>query len=168
MVKKIFLILCMTMLTEVATAGKVAIFDANIAIRLTQFAQNKFAAFEATPEFAKMKADFEGFNAELEILNKELNAKSMTWSEEEKKKHIEKMDIAAHNRKLAMQRIKAEENKLLKSVVDKYQPVLKETVENYMKKNGIDMALRPESVSVLLDKELDVTTAIAAELDKIK
>ncbi len=56
----------------------------------------------------------------------------------------------------------------MNAVVEKYQPVLKETVETYMKKNGFDMALAPDAISVLMDEKLDITAAIAAELDKVK
>lgn len=169
MLNKFIFTVALLATAQFSFAGKIVFFDAEEAIRRTQFAQQKEGAFEATPEYAKMKADFEGLTAELAILDKKRNANSMTWGEEEKAKHLAKMELIAKNRNLAMQRIKAEHNIVLKSIFDKYQPQLLDIVNKYMDENGIDFMLRRETIAVPpKDMKLDVTIAIAAELDKLK
>ncbi|MFL0803248.1 MAG: OmpH family outer membrane protein [Agarilytica sp.] len=168
MIKKTLLAVALIALAQVSFAAKIVVFDTNESIMRTQFAQQTLEAFESTPEFAKMKADYEGLTADLEILDKERSSKSMTWGEEDKKKHLAKMEGVAKERNVAMQRIKAEQNKVLKTIFDKYQPVLKAVVDKYMEEKNIDLMIKREAVAAALNDSIDVTQDIATELDKQK
>ncbi len=168
MLHRIILALGLLMVAQVSFAGKVVIFDPKEAILRTTFAQEKLQAFESTPEFAKMKAQFDSLNAEMEILNKELEKKSMTWGDEEKTAHRAKMEGVAQDRQLALQQIKAEQNNVLKEIFDKFQPKLQDVVNKFMESKGIDFMVRREAVAAVLNEKSDVTEAVAAELDKIK
>lgn len=170
MLKKVLLSIALTLIAQFSFAGKIGILDPNQAIFGTQYAQQQLAAFKSTPEFAKMKADFESFTASLEILDKERQTKSMTWGDEEKDAHRAKMEKVAENRQLALQWLKSEENKLMKAIVEKYQSQFREIVQKYMEENKIDMTLRPDAISSVLDSvepKLNITEEIAAELDKL-
>ncbi|MFL0809797.1 MAG: OmpH family outer membrane protein [Agarilytica sp.] len=171
MLNKLLIAVALGLVAQVSFAGKIAILDPNQAIFGTQFAQARLAGFKATPEFAKMKADYESFTASLEILDKERKTKSMTWGDEEKEAHRNKMEKVAENRQLALQWLKSEENKLMKTIVDKYQPNFREVVQKYMEENKIEFTLRPDAISSVLDSaeaKLNITDDIAAELDKLK
>ncbi len=168
MLHRLILAFALLMVAQVSFAGKVVIFDPKESILRTKFAQEKLQAFESTPEFAKMKAQIDSLTAEMEILNNEREKNGMTWGEEQTAAHRGKMEAAAKDRQVALQQIKAEQNKVLQEIFDKFQPSLQDVVNQFMKEKGIDFMVRREAVAAVLNEKSDVTQDVASELDKLK
>jgi len=167
MFNKILMVLSLVMVAQVASAGKVVVFDPEAAITNTKLSKKKFKALQAKPEFAQLIAQAESFKADSNVLLKEEQAKAMTWSIEERTEHKKKIEYIFADYKLVQQKIQAEHGAVAKSILDEMQPKLEQALNKIIESGDIDIVLNRKAV-FHAKPDTDITSQVTSELDKIK
>ena len=148
-------------------AEKVAVFDPQAAIGNTKMAQESGKKLNANPEYAKMIAQFESLNADLQQLNKEKESKGMTWSAEQVNAHNKKEQYILADRELVIKKIQAENAAASQQIMQELQPILQKVLQKIIESEGIDILIQKQAVAYA-SPGVDITDKITAELDKAK
>ena len=148
-------------------AGKIAVFDLQAAIGNTQQAQESEQKLNNNPEYAQLIAQLESLNADLKLLNKEREAKGMTWSAEQMAEHNKKEQYILADRQLAIKKIQAERAAVSEKIVQELQPKLQQVVQKVIEKEGIEILIQKQAVAYAAPA-VDITDKVTAELDKMK
>lgn len=164
--KKLCVALLAALFSVVAVAEtKVVIFNPQAAIMNTQIAKRQLDALEANADYAATKAKFESLRVELGNLEKDAQAKGMTWSDEQKADYRKKMEYKSADLKLAVEKLKAEKTAVMKQVmqalVPKAQTALKEIVDG----EGIGLVL-DSSVAHFATPATDITAKVTDKINK--
>lgn len=165
MFKKFIIICVVSLMSQMAFAGKIVVFDHEQAIVNTALFKKRMQELESKPEFAQLKAQAESLKADLEALSKEANSKGMTWSAKEKEKFLKDRDYIQQDLKLAAQKLQTEQGAVVKDIMSEIQPKLEDALKKYVASEGVDMVLRKQVTYVALPA-VDITEAITNQLDK--
>lgn len=148
-------------------AEKVAVFDPQTAIGNTKMAQESAKKLNANPEYAKMIAQFESLNADLQQMNKEKESKGMTWSAEQVSAHNKKEQYILADRELVIKKIQAENSAASQQIMQELQPILQKVLQKIIESEGIDVLIHKNAVAYAAPA-VDITDKITTELDKAK
>jgi len=148
-------------------AGAIVTFDAQQALLQTDYAKQKFAELNKRPAYAKLVTDAEKLRADIIAANKDANANGMTWTDQQRMDHRKKLEYFQADLKLAAQKIQAEQNTVINSVISELQPKLEKALTAYMEKRDIDMILRKEA-AFITKPAADITKDIVLEVNKIE
>ncbi len=150
---------------QVAFAGKVVIFDAQQAIMQTSMAKQRMEALQKNPEYAKLRAELDGYQADLSALAKEAESKGLTWSAEQQAEHRKKVEFIQADRQLVIQKLQKENDDLVKGLLEEGQKMIPAVLEQLVKSDEIDVILRKEA-TFFASPAVDITAKVIAELNK--
>jgi len=168
MMKKISMVLAALMFSAGALAeGKVVVFNMQAAIIQTEAAKKSLQALDADPEFAQMKAKFEGLRADLMSLDKDAQTNGMTWSPEKKAEHRKKVEYKSADLKLAAEKLKAERNAVVKKIMQEHGKKAQEAMNQVVTAEGLGLVL-DSSVAYFADAKHDITAKVTEKLNKRK
>ncbi|MFT7558473.1 MAG: outer membrane protein [Flavobacteriales bacterium] len=151
--------------SQSAFAGKTVVFNYRVAITNTDSAKGQLQALQAKPEIAKMVADFEGHNADLEGLSKERDSKGLTWSPEQQAEFRKKAEFIQADLQLLQKKIQKEQETVFQKIEQQGGKHLNAILEQIMKSDDIDLILPAESV-LRANTSIDITAKVVAELNK--
>ena len=166
--KNIALGLIALMLTATASAqGKMVIVNLQQAIIQTDTAQKKMQALNANADFAAMKAKFESLRSDLVSLDKDAKTNGMTWSAEQVAEHRKKVEYKSADLKLAAEKLKAEQNAVVKQIMQELAPAAKEALNEVVKAENIGLVLDASTgVAVYATVDYDITAKLTEKLNK--
>lgn len=145
--------------------GKIALVDSAMAIYGSDTAQAMLKEAEQSADFLSLKAKYESSTADLQAMAKEAETKRLTWSKEEAAEHQKKMGYAKADAKLAVQKIKAEQQQLQQSILQQLGPLAQQAIQEIVKEQEIAVLLRAESV-LIADEGLYITANVADRIDQ--
>ena len=164
----IFLGFCLLGIAQMGmAAGKIAVFDLQAAIGNTKRAIESEEKLNSNPEYAQLIAQLESLNADLKLLNKEREAKGMTWSAEQLAEHNKKEQYILADRQLAVKKIQAERAAVSEKIVQELQPILQKVMQKVIEKEGIEILIQKQAVAYAAPA-VDITEKVTEELDKAK
>jgi outer membrane protein len=165
--KKMLLALALVAASPLAMAGKIAVFDPQGAILLTDKAKKLEEKLKADKEFSKLIANAENARSQALALQKDFEKNGMTWSAEQQAEHKKKLQNLTDDFQLAQKKIQAENQSALAELEKEMGPKLQPIMEAYIKEKDIDLLVNPRAV-MFAKPELDITKEIAARLDQAK
>lgn len=148
-------------------ADKVAVFNLERAILSTEAAKKASSDLQADPEFAALRAKYEGLVADMEKLRDEQNSKGMTWSTDQQAEHRKKVEYIRADLELAQKKLQAEQNAAVRVLMQELQSKTEKALEDVIKSEGISVVLNAAQV-YHVDKKADITDKVTAKLDKMK
>lgn len=148
-----------------ALAEKIAVVDMAAAIFSSQPAKTRIEKAQKSADFTALKAKYESSTADLQNLAKEWDAKSVTWSAEQKADHQKKMEYAKADRELAMRKLQSENQELEQSIAQELQSVASKALQEIVDKEGITLILPRESI-IWSKAELNITGKLVDAINK--
>jgi len=169
MKNKLMLALCVLFLSSAAFAAekKVVIVNMQGAIIQTEAAKKQLMALDADAEYAAMKAKFESLRADLVNLDKDAKTNGMTWTEQQKADHRKKVEYKTADLKLAAEKLKAEQNAVVKRIMQEQFEAAKTALNDLVASESIGLVLDAGS-ALYVSPDYDITAKITAKLDKAK
>ena len=147
-------------------ASKVAIFSPEAAIMNSKAYKKSVEDLNRSPDFAKMMADYEAKQAELQELDKESKSKGLTWSNEQVADFRKKVDYLQLDMQGLVKKIKAEQKAVGEKVMVEAQKTIPDILAKIAKKDKIDLILRADAAVHISDKSVDITKKVIDELNK--
>lgn len=146
-------------------ADKIAVVNTAAAIFSSNAAKAKAEAAQKSADYIALKAKLDSATADLQALAKEWEAKSVTWSAEQKAEHQKKMEYVQADRELAGRKIQAENKALEQEIVTELRPIAQKALQEIVDKESITLLLPAEAV-VWAKPELDITGKLADAINK--
>lgn len=151
--------------TAFAEEGKIAVVDFGRAIFSTDVAKARLAQLKQQSSFASLQATIDSTSADLQALQKEAEAKSMTMTQDQAAEFQRKVEYIKADRDLALRKIKAESNELQNSILKELQPKASEALQEIMKEESIALLLTAEAVMIAAPG-LDLTSKLTDRINK--
>ena len=167
MKRHVILALLLSCLTPLAFAGKVAVFNAQMAIMSTNAAKKADMELDQNKEYVALRAEVDSLRADLEKLKTEGETKGLTWSIEERSAHRQKMAFINEDYQLAAKKIQSARNTAMQKLVESLEPKLEAILRELMASDSIDIVLHNQAV-LISKPDVDITTKVTEQLNKIK
>ena len=143
---------------------KIAVINLEKAILTTKFAQQQQKSVTDSSEYKSLVEKFQLLQADLQALEKEANSKGMTWSNEQRAEHANKVKYKAADYQLARKEIESQRKSAIDAIKKQFEVSIKEVVEKIIKSEGIGLLLNAKTVH-FAEPELDITSQVTAALD---
>jgi len=166
--KKIGLLIATAILCTGATAeGKVKSIDLNRALSSSNVAQQQFKRMQADASFKSISAKIQSLKLELQNLQKEGETKSLTWSEDQKKQHVQKMQLKLGELNQTANQ-QASIRKGVEAAIEKeLAPKVEAIVNIIIKEQDIGLLLNAQAV-YFRTPEHDITQLVIERLNSAK
>lgn len=153
-------------LASAAGATKVAVVDVQRVVLGSEAGGKGMAEVEKHPQYAPVKAKLENVEAELKTLDEQLKNDGLTWGEEKKKEHREKMTNLAKQRQEHIQMLGSMRESAFMQILGALEPRIGMALEQVMTNEGIELIMDSKAV-VLKTPTADVTPMVIDLLNKI-
>lgn len=147
-----------------AEQTKVAVINLEKAILTTQFAQQQQKSVTDSSEYKSLVEKFQLLQADLQALEKEASSKGMTWSNEQRAEHANKVKYKSSDYQLARKKIESQRKNAIDAIKKQFEPSIKGVVEEIIKNEGISLLLNAKAVHFAVP-DLDITGQVTAALD---
>lgn len=151
--------------SAIAAEGKIAVVDFGRAIFSSDVAKARLEQLKQESTFASLQATIDATTADMQVLQKEAEAKSMTMSQEEAAEFQKKVEYVKADRDLAVRKIKAESQALQNSILKELQPKAGEALQELLKEESVALLLSSEAV-LITAPELDLTAKLTDRINK--
>ena len=148
-------------------ASKVVIVNMQAAIIQTDAAKKQLRALEANADFAAMKAKYDSLRADLANMEKDAQTNGMTWSNEQKLEYRKKVEYINADLKLAVEKLKAEQNAVMKRIMQEQLEKAKGALNELVVAENIGLVLDAGS-ALYVTPDYDITAKITEKLNKSK
>jgi|AZIJ01.1.fsa_nt_gi outer membrane protein len=164
-IKRLLLVAaCMLSLSAVAEE-KIAVIDVARAIFSTDIAKQRQEEMQSGSEFASLQAKYDNIGADMKALQKEVEGKAMTLSQEKAAEYKKKMEYLRADMELVSRKLQAEIKALQNRIMQELQPKALESIKELVEEGEITLLLQRESViSATPDK--DLTGKLVERLNK--
>ncbi len=149
-----------------AGATKVAVVDVQQVVLASDAGRQGMKEVEKHPQFAPIKAKFENAEAELKTLDEQLKNEGLTWGEDKKKEHREKMATLAKERQEHMQNLTRMQESAFMQILKALEPRIGMALEQVMQTEGIELIIDSKA-AVLKTPTADITAMVVDRLNKI-
>jgi outer membrane protein len=152
-------------ITAVAAEGKIAVVDFSKALFGTDVAKARLKQVESESDYTAMQAKYESTVADMKALKKDVDAKSMTWSDEKKQEAQKKMEFLRADLELTTRKVQSDQKALQQSIAQELRPKAGEALQELIKEEGVVLLINAEAV-VTVAPELDLTSKLTDRLNK--
>ncbi len=159
-------ILGLAQLTYAAGATKVAVLDVEALILSSEAGKGGMAQLEKNAEYAALKARFDNLEAELKTLDEQGKNQGLTWGEDKKKEHVEKMTEVANDRRETIAKLSRGQEMVYMQLLNGLQPAISKALNAVMAAEGIDLVLDSKAAVHRLGSA-DITPMVLERLNKI-
>ncbi len=160
------LILGLAQLAYAAGATKVAVLDVEALILGSEAGKGGMAQLEKNAEYAALKARFDNLEAELKTLDEQGKNQGLTWGEDKKKEHVEKMTEVANDRRETIAKLSRGQEMVYMQLLNGLQPAISKALNAVMAAEGIDLVLDSKAAVHRLGSA-DITPMVLERLNKI-
>lgn len=167
---RIFAVVCLlgilSPLAQAAGATKVAVLDLQAVVLMSEAGQSGMKELEKNADYTSLLGQLEDMEAELKGMDEELKGKGLTWGEDQKKKHQEKMNKLAQERQGGLMTLNRARESVFMQMLSAMEPAIAEALEEIMKTEGIELIVDSKSV-VHKTPTADITAMVVEKLNKM-
>ncbi len=144
--------------------ANIGVVDLQAAISSSNFARTEFQKLKADPDYKKLTNKIKSLQKELQSLQKEGETKSLTWSESQKKAHVQKGQKKLQEfNQLANQEAGARSN-LTASLEKQLGPKIEKIVNDIISEKNIGLLLNSQAV-YFRTADFDITEEVVKKLN---
>lgn len=160
------LLTAMAPLAFAAGATKVGVLDLQAVVLMSEAGKTGMTELEKKPEYAELKAKAENLEAELKALDEQAKSESLTWSEDKKNSHREKMTELAKERQNVVVTLNRARETVFMQLLNVMEPGIGAALEQVMAAEGIELVVDAKSV-VHKVSTADITPMVVDRLNKL-
>jgi outer membrane protein len=160
------LILGVSQWAYAAGATKVALLDVEALILSSDAGKSGMAQLEKNAEFAALKAKLDNLDADLKALDEQGKTQGLTWGEDKKKEHVEKITDAANERREILARLNRGQEMVYMQLLNVMQPAISQALSAVIAAEGIDLVLDSKAAIHRL-ANADITPMVLERLNKL-
>lgn len=149
-----------------AGATKIAIVDVQSVVLSSEAGKKGMEEVEKHSKYKPVKAKLDNVEAELKTLDEQLKGEGLTWGEEKKKSHREKMNDLARDRQEHAQALSGMRESAFVQMLSAMEPRIAKALEQVMATEGIDLILDSKA-AVLKSPNADITAMVIDRLNKL-
>lgn len=128
------------------SAGKIAVFDPEMAILSTDAAKARFEKVKKDKEFKKLEKQIKGYEADIKSMQKESEKNRLTWSDTQKQEFQKKLSYVYEDRELALKKVATEQKQIVAELNQKYAKKMEEATKKLIESQDIDLLVKPGAV----------------------
>ena len=159
------LVIAMGATAPVLAESSMAVVDLPRAIFATELAKARVKQRSSGSEYVALQAKYESITADLKAMQKDIESKRATWSQEDSAEAQKKLEYLMADRELAARKLKAEQQALQGSIANEIQPKLGEALKELLEEEKVDLLLNAEAV-IIAKPDLDLTAKLTERLNK--
>lgn len=157
---------CLFLLSAGAVADNgIAVVDVARAIFSTEVAKKRQEEMQRASEFATQQAKYDSLAADMKALQKEVEGKAMTLSQDKAAEYQKKMEYLRADLELVSRKLQAEVKDTQNRVMQELQPRALEAVKELVAEEKITLLLQREAV-ISATPEMDVTAKLIDRINK--
>ncbi len=157
---------CLFLLSAGAVADNgIAVVDVARAIFSTEVAKKRQEEMQRASEFATQQAKYDSLAADMKALQKEVEGKAMTLSQDKAAEYQKKMEYLRADLELVSRKLQAEVKETQNRVMQELQPRALEAVKELVAEEKITLLLQREAV-ISATPEMDVTAKLIDRINK--
>lgn len=167
-IKRIAIVLvCCAMAPMAFAAGatKVAVLDIQKVVLTSKAGQSGMGELEKKPEYAELKAKAESLEADLKSMDEQAQNESLTWSEDKKKQHREKMTELAKERQNVLMTLNRARESVFMQLLQLMEPAIGGILEQVMAAEGIELVIDSKS-AIHKVSTADITPMVVERINK--
>ncbi len=169
LLKKLAIVLvCMAFapFTFAAGATKVAVLDIQAVVLASDAGKSGMGELEKKAEYAELKAKAESLEAELKALDEQAKNESLTWGEDKKKSHREKMTELAKERQTVVVTLNRARESVFVQLLQVMEPAIGQILEQVMAAEGIDLVVDSKA-TIQRTATADITPMVVDRLNQM-
>lgn len=155
----------LTVSTGVLAETKIAVIDVARAIFSTDLAKQRQDELQSTSEFSTQQAKYDSLAADMKALQKEVEGKGMTLSQEQSAEYQKKGEYLRADLELVSRKLQAEIKELQNRIMQELQPKALEAVKELVAEEQVTLLLQREAV-ISATPEMDLTAKLIDRLNK--
>ena len=144
---------------------RIAVVDVARAIFSTDVAKKRQEEMQRASEFSAQQAQYDSLTADVKALQKEVEGKALTLSQEQAAEYKKKMEYLRADLELVSRKIQTEIKGLQNRVMQELQPKALEAVKELVAEEKITLLLQREAV-ISATPEMDLTSKLIDRLNK--
>ena len=144
--------------------GGIAVVDVARAIFSTNIAKQRQDELQSASEFSTQQAKYDSLGADMKALQKEVEGKAMTLSQEQAAEYQKKMEYLRADIELVSRKLQAEIKDLQNRIMQELQPKALEAVKELVAEEEITLLLQREAV-ISATPDMDLTSKLIARLN---
>ena len=144
--------------------SKLAVINLERAVFTTKFAQQQEKTLTDSEEYKILVEKFQLLKTDLQALEKEAETKGMTWSNEQRAEHANKMKYKSADYQLAAKKIESQRNNIANVIKQQFATAIKEVVDKIIEDEGISLLLNAKA-AYFAAPDVDITAKVTAGLD---
>jgi Skp family chaperone for outer membrane proteins len=144
--------------------GNIGVIDLEGVLIASNYSRQQYQSLQADTQYKKLLGDIKVLKGELQALQKKGETNALTWSEDQKKNHIQKGQVKLEQYK----RLGAQEaqmrNGLASSIEKKLGPSIEKIVNSVIEEKKIGLLLKSQAV-FYRTAEFDITEEVVKRLN---
>lgn len=148
-----------------AGATKVAVLDLQAVVLASDAGKSGMGELEKKPEYAELKAKVETLEADLKAMDEQAKNESLTWSEDKKKQHRDKMTELAKERQNLLITLNRAREAVFMQLLNVMEPAIGQVLEQVMAAEGIELVIDAKS-AIHKVSTADITPMVVEKLNK--
>lgn len=149
-----------------AGATKVAVLDLQAVVLASDAGKSGMGELEKKAEYAELRAKVENLEADLKSLDEQAKNESLTWGEDKKKQHREKMTDLAKERQGALMTLNRARETVFMQLLNVMEPAIGQVLEQVMASEGIELVIDAKS-AIHKVSTADITPMVVERLNKL-
>jgi len=150
--------------TQVLAEDKMAVVDIGRAIFSSDVAKARQKQLLDTSEYSQLQVKSDSIAADVKALQKQIEAKRMTMSQEQGAEYQKKMEYLRADYELVARKLQAELKALQNSIMEELQPTVQSSLKELVEQGGITVLLTKEAV-IVASPEMDITNKLIERLN---
>ncbi len=150
---------------SVLAESKIAVVDVARAIFSTEVAKKRQEELQGTSEFSSQQAKYDSLGADMKALQKEVEGKAMTLSQEQAADYKKRMEYLRADVELVSRKLQAEIKDLQNRIMQELQPKALEAVKELVTEEKITLLLQREAV-ISASPDMDLTSKLIDRMNK--
>ncbi len=162
---KIMLMVFIGLFSCSVLAEKIAVIDVGRAIFSTDVAKARQKQLQGQSEYASLQSKYDSAGADMQALQKEVESKRMTMSQEKAAEYQKKMEYLRADLELNGRKLEQEIKGLRNSIMQELQPKTVEAIKELVAEEKVTLLLQREAV-ISAAPEMDLTDKLIDRLNK--
>ncbi|PCJ37807.1 MAG: hypothetical protein COA75_02660 [Cellvibrionales bacterium] len=143
----------------------IAVIDVARAIFSTELAKQRQEEMQSESQFSSLQAKYDSVGADMQALQKEVEGKALTLSQEQAGEYKKKMEYLRADMELVSRKLQAEIKELQNRIMQELQPKAMESLKELVEEGKITLLLQREAV-ISASPEKDLTGKLVDRMNK--
>ena len=164
-VKRLLVVLACVLSFSAMAEENIAVIDVPRAIFSTEVAKQRQEEMQSGAAFSTLQAKYDNIGADMQALQKEVEGKAMTLSQEKAAEYKKKMEYLRADMELVSRKLQAEIKELQNRIMKELQPRALEAIKELVEEGKITLLLQREAV-ISTSPEKDLTGKLVDRMNK--